>query len=90
MKIKYIPLFVKHFSILEKMTTEEKGDFVEQEMDYVVNGTEPRWKNEMQEILHSLVMAELTDISDWEQEKKDKKKKYDKDRYNDNKGKYEE
>lgn len=72
------------------MTTEEKGNFVEQEMDYVVNGTDPRWKTEMQEILHSLVMAELTDISDWEQEKKDKKKKYDKDRYNDNKGKYEE
>lgn len=72
------------------MTTEEKGDFLEQEMDYVVNGTEPRWKNEMQEILHSLVMAELTDISNWEQDKKDKKKKYDHDRYLNNKGKNEE
>lgn len=77
MNIKYIPIYRKYFPLINRMTNEEKGDFLTKEMDFLKDGTEPRFLNPLAEALHAVLWADLVEISD----AKEKKKQYDAERY---------
>lgn len=81
MKLKYIPIFFKYFRLIDELTTEEKGEWLDKEIKFFTNNEQPEWSNKMQDLLHSLLIDELTEIAS----NKKRKQEYDSQRYQNNK-----